>query len=102
MGESVRTLLTGGKVYQQGGFVLADVAVKKGQIEAVSIVMDQDPGPFCKDQEGGEQLLLIGACIVEPLNQVPAVRFIIEAADQIDPALGRREACRFYIQKEKI
>ena len=44
MGESVRTLLAGGRVYQRGGFVLADIAVKKGQVEAVSEKILPRPG----------------------------------------------------------
>ena len=40
----MRTLLTGGLVYQQGGFVLADMAVKKGLVEAVSEHILPRPG----------------------------------------------------------
>ena len=42
--ETVRTLLTGGRVYQCGGFVLADIAVKKGQVETVSEHILPRPG----------------------------------------------------------
>ena len=40
----MRTLLTGGLVYRQGGFVLADMAVKKGLVEAVSEHILPRPG----------------------------------------------------------
>ena len=44
MEETVRTLLTGGFVYSRGGFVLADIAVKKGQVEAVGEHILPRPG----------------------------------------------------------
>ena len=34
----MRILLTGGQVYRDGAFVLADVAVRKGTVEAVAAV----------------------------------------------------------------
>ena len=40
----MRTLLTGGLVYRQGSFVLADMAVKKGLVEAVSEHILPRPG----------------------------------------------------------
>ena len=40
----MRTLLTGGFVYQQGAFVLADIAVNKGQVEAVAEKILPRPG----------------------------------------------------------
>ena len=55
-----------------------------------------------KEQEGGEKKLFVRSRIVEPLDHMPAVGFIVETADQIDPALGRRKACGLYIKKEGI
>ena len=40
----MRILLKGGQVYQQGAFSLADVAVRKGQVEAVSSEIQPRPG----------------------------------------------------------
>ena len=40
----MRTLLTGGYIYRQGRFVLGDLAVKKGQVEAVSEEILPRPG----------------------------------------------------------
>ena len=42
--KRVRVLLRGGQVYRDGAFILADVAVRKGLVEAVSTQMTPRPG----------------------------------------------------------
>ena len=53
----MRTLLTGGVVYQQGKFSAADVAVRKGTVDAVAEKLPPQPG---------DRILDVSNCILIP------------------------------------
>ena len=75
---------------------------KERKVEPVPVVVNKNLIAGGKQKERGEDFPFLVSGVVHPLDEIPAVRLVIYASDQINGVRLGTQTGRFYVQKKKI